>query len=398
MVKHMKNLLSLCIALIACSASAQFQTIDLTTNHTNSVTTSAKIWIAGYQTNGVRFQITNADYTVTGAVVTVGDSPVVAWGKANTNFSYLDNRISTNIDAQTNYPVQSRIYPVLTTNLYPTASSNYLGTVPGFWNYTLTQYTNLDPLFVWYETATMTGTNYNPSDTFDFGTNGYWILTNTLPTNVIWLALACSNNVAQSGQPAWLTNNGVLVYSNLTTSPTVLGLFTNVTSYTLMQTTNFSPTALYGSGDGTNFWPIASGTPSTNTVYLSLIATTNNPAPGAFTALTVNWLTNPERKDYNNQLHDQDFVARTITAETSLAAPEITQLQTEQGSLSNQVSALEIFTNRPTIPLLTIASNTASTYGYGYGLLAYSTNGGTNWLNVSIGTNLWSRTLLTTNW
>jgi hypothetical protein len=64
-------------------------------------------------------------------------------------------------------------------------------------------------------------------------------------------------------------------------------------------------------------------------------------------------------------------------------------------TVSNQFS---LYTNLPVIPFLSIPFTNTTTYGYGAGLMAFSTNGNTNWLNISIGTNQWGRVELSTNW
>ncbi|MDE2100805.1 MAG: hypothetical protein KGL39_26400 [Patescibacteria group bacterium] len=382
----MKTILYLILLLTCMNSFADgLQLIDLTTQHTNYYQFDGYTWISHTATNQtITLVVSNR--------ISTGDSPIDAWSKVNSNFTYLAEQ-TTNISnyAASNYVSQNVPFSVLTTNLYPGAS-NYLGTVPGFYSYTLTQITNCDPLYVWYELASMTGTNINPADAFDYGTNGYWVLvTNTIPTNMVWLSLATTNSIAQSGQLAWLSVNGTQVYSNYTTSPQLIDLFNLTTNFTLNQFTNFSPVDLYGSGDNTNYWPIASSYPTTNLLHLALVAETNSPAPGAFTSLNVLDLPHHELVGKKLWFPLQGIVSDTTDSNTA----SIASLSANFGIISNAFSS---FTNWPQLTFRTISSNTATTEGHGAGFIAWSTDSGTNYLNITLGTNLWGRVGLITNW
>jgi hypothetical protein len=86
---NMKKIIAL-ILLSATSALAQLQTLDSTTPHTNSYTTSAQITVPGKGW-------TNEPYSTTNYVsVTYGDPWSTAASKLNSMLSYLFNRLGTN--------------------------------------------------------------------------------------------------------------------------------------------------------------------------------------------------------------------------------------------------------------------------------------------------------------
>ena len=305
----MKKLIALLTLIAAMRATAVVTLIDVTTLHTNYVTDSGKIWMTGLATN--------KDYTVVKSnLVTRGDSTSNSWVKANANFAGLDGTDFTNaMWVSNNVPILNEPRVVLATNLYP-SKTNLFGQFPGIYSWTLNQSTNYDRLVVWYEVASFSGSNVNAAHSFDFGTN-YWVRTyGSLPTNTVWVTLAAETNNAifNTGQPAWLTVNGTLVYSNRTTSPALIGLYTNSSPSTLGQTTNFSPVSLYGSFSGSNYWSVPNGFTTTDDIYLALVAATNSPAPGGFTTLSVTAQSHEELSGTTNYFLGRTFVVERIIA------------------------------------------------------------------------------------
>lgn len=159
----MKQLLIAFLLFVAIGVNAQsVQMLDMTTPHTNNASTHAFITIPGV--------CTNAPYTTTNYIYIVyGDAPPLAWSKVNSDLAYFTNIVFKGASvAVTNVLTGAQGTPVLVTNLgtsvagvfqftfpasptnavlssqqivtYSTnyaywASSNFLGTVNGLYNW-----------------------------------------------------------------------------------------------------------------------------------------------------------------------------------------------------------------------------------------------------------------------
>ena len=171
--KHMKTLIAILATVAALVAPAQIVPIDQTTLHTNYVQSGpARIWITATNnttvggTNVSLLVVSNASYTaVNSNSVSTGDSPVVAWGKANTNFAFLDWQSKSNAAYVTaNCPQFSAQIVALYTNLFLNQSTNLLGFYAAT-DYLLVTNNNgsgYSPLDLWYRVGSLSGTNFTP--------------------------------------------------------------------------------------------------------------------------------------------------------------------------------------------------------------------------------------------
>ena len=136
----MKKYLLIIMAL-ATVARAQIQYVDQSTLATNTANSTAWITIPGV--------CTNASYTVNNpSNQVIGDLPLVAWAKANTNWNYLEAEAGTNaakivntsngvvgwVNAQlyvsamqSNIMLSSKQITLFTTNHFVFSGSNYVG-------------------------------------------------------------------------------------------------------------------------------------------------------------------------------------------------------------------------------------------------------------------------------
>ena len=235
MKTKIKLLLLLILAAFLRPASAQLYTIGLTNITTLTNVSSAQITIPGI--------CTNATYTASNSASSiVGDLSSTAWGKANTNFNFLQAEIVTNnasISALlTNAPVFT------TTN---TASTNPPSCV-------LVGVTNGIGYFFLTIPAGAPGTNFVTANVFS---NGVYSSTESTLTNVNPLVCSGSNYIGFFPQ----------LYDFVLNTPNT-GVGTSIGSNLVEN--------IYASYDNTNYF-IVTNSPCvlTNPVYVAVVGQSN---------------------------------------------------------------------------------------------------------------------------
>jgi hypothetical protein len=321
---------SLIATLLCCAASAQITNLDTTTTFTNysQSQSGAYIWIAG--------AATNAPYTAVDTNgISVGDSLATVRIKQNANNAFLQSEITNHAAwISNNVPVLNPLVTSLFTNVWGT-DSNYLGTVQGIWSNSLVSITNYTTVSVLWSSSVI-ATNADPT-TLTILTNGY--------TNAVSGYLAIYGNPTNGifGDPLTVNLNSNAFYSGFSQPGlTLLGSVTNITAFSLAMTNVYSPSVLYVSGDGTNFWQIGN-TQTTNQLYVALVTVATNHPPGGLQSLAIYNVKHQKDIGVPYPFHGHDFTVRDLKVEGNLHSAQMDANTAGLSNLTATVGALGSF-------------------------------------------------------